>query len=91
MSAILRSNLVRIVAVGVVLLGWWLARLPTYSAAERARLAHRFAFERHVLPVAARPVRSVRDVEPSLRRISAWISAVGAAVSLSDLDRDGLP
>ena len=91
MSAILRSNLVRIVAVAVALLGWWLARLPTYSAAERARLAHRFAFERHVLPVAARPVRSVRDVEPSLRRISAWISAVGAAVSLSDLDRDGLP
>lgn len=90
MSAILRSNVVRVAAVGVALLTWWFARLPSYSAAERAQLAQQFRFERHALPVAARPVRAVRDVEPSLRRISAWISAVGAAVSLSDLDADGL-
>jgi enediyne biosynthesis protein E4 len=89
-SPLLRSNLVRVVAVGVALVCWWFARLPTYSAAERARLAHRFAFERQALPVAARPLRKVRHVEPSLRQISAWISAVGAAVSLSDLDGDGL-
>ena len=41
--------------------------------------------------MAAPPIQSVRTVEPSLRRISGWISTVGAAVSLSDLDADGLP
>ena len=33
---------------------------------------------------------SVRRVHPTLRRIAGWISSVGAAVALADLDRDGL-
>ncbi len=34
---------------------------------------------------------TVRPVHPSLKRIESWISAVGAAVALNDLDGDGLP
>jgi hypothetical protein len=30
-------------------------------------------------------------VHPSLERISAWVSSLGAAATLADLDRDGLP
>jgi len=33
----------------------------------------------------------VREVHPSLKRIASWISSLGAAVTLSDLDGDGLP
>jgi len=33
----------------------------------------------------------VRNVHPSLERISAWVSSMGAAVTLADLDGDGLP
>lgn len=91
MSAFARSNSARVLAIAAVLLCWWLTRLPTYSAAEQASLAKSFAFERLPLRVAARPVQSVRTVEPSLQRISGWISSVGAAVSLSDLDSDGQP
>jgi len=91
MSSFLRANATRIVAVMIIALCAWLTRLPSYSAAERATLAKSFAFDRQPLAIAAPPVRSSRTVEPSLRTIAGWISAVGAAVSLSDLDRDGLP
>ena len=30
-------------------------------------------------------------MHPSLKTIESWISAVGAAVALNDLDGDGLP
>lgn len=38
----------------------------------------------------SKELRRVRRVHPSLTRISAWISAVGAGVALNDLDGDGL-
>jgi enediyne biosynthesis protein E4 len=39
---------------------------------------------------SGRAPRSIRAVHPSLERISAWISSVGAAVAVGDLDGDGL-
>jgi hypothetical protein len=58
---------------------------------ERAELASRFHFTRLAMPeIAGSRYQSVRQVHPSLRRISAWISSVGAAVALADLDGDGL-
>jgi len=56
-------------------------------------LAARFSFKRFPLPEIADhpPYKLVRRVHPSLERISAWISSMGAAVTLADLDGDGLP
>jgi hypothetical protein len=69
------------------------ARLPGLSSAEKAALARRFKFTQFHLPeVAPQPAhKTVRAVHPSLERISAWISSVGAAATLADLDGDGLP
>jgi hypothetical protein len=68
------------------------ARVPDISAAEAMRLASRFHFVAHAFPVAgASQAKNVRAVQPSLKRISAWISSVGAAVAVGDLDSDGLP
>src|SRR5215472_5219522 len=78
----------------ITLLGalYLLARLPDIGAGERAALTQRFHFEQSALPVVAGPeVREVRPVHRSLEHISAWISAVGGAVALNDLDGDGLP
>ena len=51
-----------------------------------------FRFARTALPeLKGYTQRSVRAVSPSLQRISAWISSVGASVALNDLDGDGLP
>ena len=76
-----------VIALVVVLYGW--ARLPELSEQERARIASRFGFQ---LPEpTGTSLRTVREVQPSLSRISAWISALGGSVALGDLDGDGLP
>ena len=90
----LRTHGVRLAAVLLVLVAYGFARLPRASEPERQQLAARFAFT--PLPLAeppgpARQPRTVRPVHPSLHEISAWISSVGAAVALHDLDGDGLP
>jgi len=58
---------------------------PTTAGTE---LASGLRFEEIALPDpprAARP-RTIRQVNPGLRRIDAWISAVGAGIALGDLD-----
>lgn len=89
---LLRRNGARLVAVAVVLIAALLTRMPAYSAQEQARLAREFAFQRLPLPSASRaPLHTVRSVEPQLRHIRSWISAVGAGVSLADITGGGLP
>lgn len=82
-----------IAAVVLVVVCYFTARLPKLSDGERAQLAARFNFSRQ--PVVAPPNspahKTVRQVHPSLQRIAAWISSVGAAGTLADLDGDGLP
>jgi hypothetical protein len=55
-----------------------------------AAIAGGLHFREVPLPAAspARP-RTIRTVNPSLRRIDAWISAVGAGIALNDLDGNG--
>jgi hypothetical protein len=80
----------RVVAAAVILVLYGMARLP--ETEDRRALAARFAFTRFPLPdPTGVELRHVRAVHPSLEHISAWISSVGAAVALCDLDGDGLP
>ncbi len=89
---LLRHNVARVAALGMIIGAAWLAQLPSYSAAERHKLAKAFVFHRYTLVSASsRTPRSVRLVEPQLEHIRSWISAVGAAVALSDADGNGLP
>ena len=69
------------------------ARIPAPAPSEKAALASRFHFRRFPLPEARGhpPYKFVRRVHPSLERISAWVSALGAGATLADLDGDGLP
>ena len=53
-------------------------------------MASHFSFSRFTLPAAPGEKHSERIVHPRLQRFSAWISAVGAAVALADIDGDGL-
>jgi hypothetical protein len=70
-----------------------LSRQPTLSEHETAEMASRFRFES--LPLPQLPCYSynkkVREVHPSLHHIRSWISFVGAAVAIADIDGDGLP
>lgn len=87
----IRRNLARFAAVFILFALYGFTRLPELSSRERATLAAQFRFQRSVLPELGQPARNVRGVHPSFYRHASWISAVGAAVALNDLDRDGLP
>jgi hypothetical protein len=82
---------VKVAAVALCLVTGLATRLPSTPEPQRAELTQRFAFQ--MTPLNADPpgARTIRPVEPSLRRIQSWISAVGAGVALDDLDADGLP
>src|SRR5215467_12001185 len=80
-------------AIILVVICYPLAKLPALSSGEVATLAARFSFKKFPLPEVPDhpPYKLVRKVHPSLSRISAWVSSMGAAVTLADLDGDGLP
>ena len=63
-------------ALALIAFSYGMARFPSLPPAERAKLAARFKFEKLPLPEVANhpPYKYVREVHPSLKRISAWIS-----------------
>src|SRR5438128_2025409 len=79
--------------LAIVLILFAITQYPKLSSAQTGKLAARFRFVKKPLPeVAGHPAyKYVREVHPSLQRISAWISSLGAAATLADLDGDGLP
>src|SRR5262249_20077366 len=60
--------------------------------AESEDALNTFRFSRTPLPDVANhpPYKYVRNVHPSVRHIRAYVSTLGASVSLGDLDGDGL-
>ena len=87
-----RRQTPRLVALGLIAAAYARARPPELADRQRQELAAPFRFVRAALPTLPdTPARSQRAVHPSLQPIVGWVSSVGAAVALADLDRDGLP
>lgn len=87
-----RRQAAKLTAILLVVAVYGFARIPEPSESELAKLAEGFRFSTAPLPTLnGETQKMIRDVNPSLRRIAAWISSVGAAVALNDLDGDGLP
>lgn len=85
------QTLKRVTAVGVILALYWFARLPTLADAERTDLASRFSFSRIPLPeMPGVEMKYIRTVHRDMDHFAAWISSIGAAVAINDLDNDGL-
>ena len=92
LAAFFRRKTTAIVGVVLVAVLYLFMRQPQLSGEETRQLAAQFHFTPLPLPeLPGYPMKSVRAVHPSLERISAWISSVGAAAALGDLDGDGLP
>ncbi|MGW5668279.1 CRTAC1 family protein [Micromonospora sp. NPDC003776] len=75
----------------MVFAAFTIARLPAASAATRESLAAGFHFTE--LPIALPPNlprNTIRQVNPEYRKIQAWISSVGAAVAVNDLEGTGV-
>ncbi|MCM3871608.1 MAG: CRTAC1 family protein [Pyrinomonadaceae bacterium] len=90
--ALIRQNAKIFAAILIVTTSFLALRFSlSTSHRELTAAASRFGFSRSSLPdVAGPPVRSQRLVHPGLERISAFVSTVGAAVGLNDMDGDGL-
>lgn len=84
----MKAWITHVCAVLVIVAGWQVAQLPSTSSAEEEGLAQRFAFSRQPLNGAGLP-RSIRTVAPAYKNIDHWISSVGAAVALADIDGNG--
>jgi hypothetical protein len=81
-----------LVAVAVIGALFVQSRQPAISGQEADDLARRFRFDKYPLPeLSGYAHKMVREVHPSLRHLSAFISFTGAAVALADLDGDGHP
>lgn len=81
-----------LVALLLIGLTYSIARIPFANASERTTLAAGYGFTE--LPIALPPglaEQTIREVNPAYKRIQAWISAVGAAVAVNDLDGNGRP
>jgi hypothetical protein len=82
-----RNKIAGVCALGLMVGAWQMARPPDHSTAQ---LARPFSFARDSLNGAAGG-QTVRAVAPALTGIRQWISAVGAAVALTDLQNAGRP
>jgi hypothetical protein len=89
-SARLVAHAGRLAALAAVVGLYGLAQPPTLSDAERHEMAAQFHFTPTSLPVLQQSDRTLRPVNPSLAKIQAWISSVGAAAALYDLDGTGV-
>ncbi len=90
--ALIRRNAKILVAILIVTASFLAVRFSlSVSQTEVNAAAARFRFSRSTLPdLPGPPVRYQRHVHPGLKRISAFVSTVGAAVALNDMDGDGL-
>ncbi|MGX7828606.1 CRTAC1 family protein [Actinokineospora sp. 24-640] len=88
----LRRQLPGILALVLMAGLFMVARLPSSSAEDLSRLAagQKFTPMSISLPNGAKH-QEIRKVNKDYKHIDAWISSVGAAVALNDLDGDGLP
>jgi len=80
-----------VVAVVIVGLLAWLMVENMPSRAEQDHIAETFRFTRTALPEVAGhpPYQMKRKVHPSLKHIDVYMSSLGAAVAIGDLDGDG--
>lgn len=85
-----RNALVSGVALALCVTTALATRPPRTGAADRSALVARFSFDTSFANGVPAGARGVRQVQPALAHIRAWISAVGASAGLADLDGDGL-
>ncbi|GAA2520060.1 CRTAC1 family protein [Winogradskya humida] len=89
-------NLLRRQAAGAIalllILGMYLvAYTPQASAADRRDAAQRYHFDPLSIALpGGYPQQTIRKVNGKYAGISAWISSVGAAIAMNDIDGDGL-
>jgi hypothetical protein len=93
MIKVLRRHAAKIATASIAVALYALAAPHDISANDRSILAAPLRFDATYLEPAdnGQSMRTIREVHPSLQRIRAWISSVGAGVALADIAGSGLP
>lgn len=88
---VLRRLIPAFVVLALIAFLYGAARLPQASAATRASMAKHYRFTQQpiALPTGLAQ-RTVRQVNPAYQHIQSWISSVGAAIAVNDLDGGGI-
>jgi hypothetical protein len=79
------------VVLVLVLALFFAARLPSATGKVKDQLASRYKFTEMpiAMPPGYHPTQTLRKVNPAYKHVRSWISAVGAAVALNDLQGTG--
>jgi enediyne biosynthesis protein E4 len=90
MKTLLKKSLTKVVAAALLVGLYALAKEPALATEDMQKLVSEFGFTASPLffPATAKP-SSIRKVHPQYEKIAAWISSVGAAVAVTDLDGNG--
>lgn len=83
--------LTKLIALGISIALFWVAREPELSEQKLRELRNRFQFSARELVVDQSFQQRVRGVNQSLGPVDAWVSSVGSSIAVGDLDGDGLP
>ena len=82
-----RPHAARFVALAAIVALFGFSRLPELSGREREALAAGFRFNSTALPeLSGYEYRAIRNVHPDLEQVAGWLSAMGAAIALNDLE-----
>jgi len=70
---------------------YFLVRPPQIGPEEMQNLAHPFKFQSSKIQAKLGFFQEIHQVAPRLTPLQGWISSLGSAAALADLDGDGLP
>ncbi|MFD8499941.1 CRTAC1 family protein [Amycolatopsis sp. NPDC059657] len=86
----LHKQLAGIVALALIATMFLIGKLPEVSAADQDKVASEYSFTPLTIALpAAKKNQAVRTVNKEYKHIEAWISSVGSAIAMNDLDNDG--
>ncbi|SDX61985.1 Repeat domain-containing protein [Amycolatopsis xylanica] len=86
----LHKQLAGIVALALIATMFLIGKLPEVSAADQDKVASEYSFTPLTIALpAAKKNQAVRTVNKEYAHIEAWISSVGSAIAMNDLDNDG--
>lgn len=90
MEILLKKSVTKSVALVVIIGLYSLAKEPKVDNTEKTRLISEFSFKAYsLLETQGVTPKYIREVHPQYKKIASWISTVGAAVTITDLDYNG--
>jgi hypothetical protein len=90
-SARLRGYAPGAVALAVLLVLFFVARLPNATAKDAVAAPYKFTEMPIAMPAGYHPTQTVRQVNPEYYHIRSWVSSVGAGIAMNDLTGHGRP